>query len=443
MQNGRAGLAILCTWLSVWIGQAQEIEQLRLTPLGTEGVRVTFVVLGAPPNGAASVSVAAAGTFAATARTYHDEGGWSGTIYSANLVKVPACFDYTASVGSIAAEPVHACLAPAKYPLRIAAVADIGAPSVRGSPGVSNSTINYLNVVAQRGEVDAGMVAGDIAYIDRSTCSDTDREDDEVNYDEFFRAMEPFFARVPTLTAVGNHEVPGSPRFVGYSTRLAADMPNAGPGSDGMWHVSTIGKVAFLTLSSEHDYSVGSPQHQWAVQVVGDLAKQKQAGTIDWIIAQMHRTFYTSTDDYYDRVISAAHLRASFEMLFRTGSQDGSGWPGNYVVVDLLVGGHLHNTEQFLPAFNGSTVSRDYHNPTATVQLVVGNAGDQEGLTRAFSSPWDFSTVRIAELGYGNITAHNQSVLEVSSVLVPNATSTATRSHSFYITRTAPTVVLT
>eukprot|EP00971_Amphidinium_carterae_P260025 5159299-Amphidinium_carterae.2 len=35
------------------------------------------------------------------------------------------------------------------------------------------------------------------------------------------------------------------------------------------------------------------------------------------------------------------------------------------------------------------------------------------GLTRAFSSPWDFSTVRIAELGYGNITAHNQSVLEV------------------------------
>mmetsp|Transcript_19773 Transcript_19773/g.35856 ORF Transcript_19773/g.35856 Transcript_19773/m.35856 type:complete len:444 (+) Transcript_19773:49-1380(+) len=442
MQKHCAGLAFLCTWLSVWTGWAQQIEQLRLTPLGTEGVRVTFVVLGEPPNGAASVSVAAAGTFPATARTYHDDGGWSGTIYSASLEKVPRCFDYTAAVGTLAAEPIHACLAPANYPLRIAAVADIGAPSVRGSPGVSNWTISYLNIVAQRGEADAGLVAGDIAYIDRSTCSETDREDDEVNYDEFFRAMEPFFARVPSLTAVGNHEVPGSPRFVGYSTRLAADMPNAGPGSEGMWHVSTIGKVAFLTLSSEHDYSVGSPQHQWAVQVVGELAKQKRAGTIDWIIAQMHRTFYTSTSDYYDRVISAEKLRASFEMLFRSGSQDGSDWAGRDVVVDLLVGGHLHNAEQFLPAFNGTTVSRDYRNPTATVQLVVGNAGDQEGLTHAFSSPWDFSTLRMAELGYANITAHNQSVLQVSSVFVPNATSTAVRSRSFFITRAPPEVIL-
>jgi len=405
-------------------------------------VRVTFVVLGEPPNGAASVQLSTGETFPAVERTYNDEGEWAGTIYSADIDNAAqSCFSYTAQAGTLKSASVRTCLVPASYPLRIAAVADIGAPSVRGSPGVSNWTIDYLNLVAQREEADIGLVAGDIAYIDRSTCDAVDREDLEVNYDEFFRALEPFFSRVPSLTAVGNHEAPGSPRFVGYVTRLGADMPNAGPSSDGLWHASVIGRVGFLTLSSEHDYSVGSPQQQWAAKAVADLAKKKQTGSIDWIIAQMHRTFYTSTNDYYDREINGARLRAAFETLLRTGSMDGSGWNGQDVVVDLLLGGHLHNAEQFLPAFNGTATAQDYRNPSATVQLVLGNAGDQEGLTDSWKDPWEFSTLRIAELGYANITAHNSSVLEVQSVFVPNATSSSPYSRSFFITRDAPVIL--
>lgn len=49
--------------------------------------------------------------------------------------------------------------------------------------------------------------------------------------------------------------------------------------------------------------------------------------------------------------------------------------------VDLYGAGHLHNYERSYPVYNGTVTGKSYDKPTATVHIVAGMAGDNEGLS--------------------------------------------------------------
>jgi hypothetical protein len=64
----------------------------------------------------------------------------------------------------------------------------------------------------------------------------------------------------------------------------------------------------------------------------------------------------------------------------------------------------VHNYERTLPVFNGTATARSYTNTTATVHVVVGMAGCDEGLTPGFVSPSPaWSVKRESQLGYASL----------------------------------------
>ena len=72
--------------------------------------------------------------------------------------------------------------------------------------------------------------------------------------------------------------------------------------------------------------------------------------------------------------------------------------------VDLALFGHLHNYERSYPVFNGTVSAQSYDDPEATVHMVNGMPGDDEGLTPGFSSPSPAWSAKCdARLGYARI----------------------------------------
>ena len=60
------------------------------------------------------------------------------------------------------------------------------------------------------------------------------------------------------------------------------------------WYSLDIGLVHLIALSTEHDFSTGSPQLAW---LVADLAAVNRSRT-PWVIAGLHRPMYI--DSTYD-----------------------------------------------------------------------------------------------------------------------------------------------
>jgi len=151
----------------------------------------------------------------ATTRTYK-KGGWLGTIYSATMTGLKVDTKYNYRVGSdkgwgqqwsFRTLPKIDPRAPAERPLTIAVVGDMAFDNV------SDATVMHLTQQAQSGKIDMVIHAGDISYADGY----------QLHWDMFMRKIEPIAARVPYMTAPGNHEFWFN--FTAYENRWF--MPNA------------------------------------------------------------------------------------------------------------------------------------------------------------------------------------------------------------------------
>ena len=100
--------------------------------------------------------------------------------------------------------------------------------------------------------------------------------------------------------------------------------------------------------------------------------------------------------------------------------------------VDLALYGHLHNYERSWPVFNGTVMAQSYANPKATTHVVVGMAGDDEGLSHTFMKPSpSWSAVRRAELGYARLAFKSATEMRFDLVLAADGTV----ADSFLITK--------
>jgi 3',5'-cyclic AMP phosphodiesterase CpdA len=234
--------------------------------------------------------------------------------------------------------------------------------------------------------------AGDIAY----TSGDQDI------WDEYFREMDPTASRVPYMVCPGNHE--HYFKFAGYRHRF--DMPGRylsdfDDERRSLWGSYDMGGVHFVAISTEHLKSpVLDEQIAWLRK---DLAHaQANRGTVPWIVVYGHRPLYCSTLDGYDCSMKRGmgHIRGLFEPLF---TEFG---------VDLYLTGHLHNYERTWPVFNGTVTTRHYDNVEDTVHVVIGSAGDDEGLTDKWETIPAWSAIREgAHVGYAEIVFVNASSL--------------------------------
>eukprot|EP00413_Alexandrium_margalefii_P033321 CAMPEP_0204579190 /NCGR_PEP_ID=MMETSP0661-20131031/43347_1 /ASSEMBLY_ACC=CAM_ASM_000606 /TAXON_ID=109239 /ORGANISM="Alexandrium margalefi, Strain AMGDE01CS-322" /LENGTH=410 /DNA_ID=CAMNT_0051588179 /DNA_START=56 /DNA_END=1288 /DNA_ORIENTATION=+ len=357
-------------------------EQFHVAVTGTPGeIVVTWVT---KDEAISTCKVEGVGSFEGAPRTYTD-GGWQGVIHAVTLTGLKPSTTYRYACGGQGRE-LRTPPAAAALPVRALAIADLGRACDK--PGCGNATISALSG-SVAGSADLLLHAGDIAY----TSGDQDI------WDEYMREMDPSASRLPYMVCPGNHE--HYYNFSGYRHRFDMPGPHAGDLQKyerNLWGSYDIGGVHFVAFSTEHLKLPGEIKQQVAFAREDLTRAAANRGQVPWIVAYGHKPLYCSTEDYYDCKIGSLHIRGLFEPLFREFG------------VDIYLTGHLHNYERSWPVFNGTVGQQSYVNPRDTVHVVIGSAGDDEGLTDkweacpAWSVKRDGRHVGFAEMNFANAT---------------------------------------
>jgi hypothetical protein len=179
------------------------------------------------------------------------------------------------------------------------------------------------------------------------------------------------------------------------------------------------GPVHFLVYSSEHDFGVGTEQHDFIKadlkQASDPVNRQKQP----WIVMWSHRPLYCSDETTWEgRCINeAAEYRERIEAMI------------NEAHVDLHLSGHNHQYERSWPVTgcakgytsgcdvqnpesSPATISQAcYVNPKHTVHIVNGAAGDIEGTDPTWVAqtkvPFRATHDKDLHTGYARVTANS------------------------------------
>lgn len=329
----------------------------------------------------------------------YTEGAWVGRLHRTLLTGLEPLqrYEYTCD-GEKHSFTFRSPPLAGHFPVQIAAVADLGMDC--DSEGCGNSTITALGKAAENGSVDLLLHAGDIAYTSGN----------QQVWDKYMREMEGAAARVPYQICVGNHESHYNfsavrSRFAMSGTTESQDGPQGPLPVNNLWHSFSYGGVQVVAFSTEHNHSIDSPQVTWLRSELEMATTPERRRLAPWIIVMAHKPMYCSTDDFYDCHIGGPmKIAPAIEPLL---AEFG---------VDLFIAGHLHNYERSWPVLNRTVLRHDYaYNGTGikgTTHVVIGNAGDNEGLTDSWSKPVPaWSAKRLAELGWARITAQNETTL--------------------------------
>ena len=270
----------------------------------------------------------------------------------------------------------------------------------------------------------------------------------------FFQQIESVAATRPYLTGIGNHEYdyneqafnwtrgsdsggecgvpydkhfsnPSSSRFQGATAKTKANTKAKAEAVH--WWSLDLKLVHLIMLSSEDDWTNGSIQHAWLER---DLSAVNRTKT-PFVVLATHRPFYSSgygwlTADPYSVSYMAAQ-RAAIEPLLGA------------FQVDLAIVGHVHKYERTCRMVAAGRCARLGEH--GTVHLVLGAAGEPfqtgcdgcsawehvavvegrgmqrraGGSARQFAAP-AWSKFRTTAFGYGVMTVHNASALQVEFI---------------------------
>jgi len=263
--------------------------------------------------------------------------------------------------------------------------------------GASIATTNLIQKELSQKHYDMALHIGDISYA--------------VGYahrwEQFFAQWEPIATQVPYMVCIGNHEYDfiqqdfqpswgdyGNDSFgecgVPYNKRF--HMTGNDSPTKNLWFSYNYGSVHLVFISTEHNFTAGSPQSEWLEQDLEDVNKS----ITPWIILSGHRPLYTSNAFSGDQAISV-HMRTALEpLMLKYG-------------VDLGLWGHVHNYERTCPVFNEECIS-DNNKAKAPVHVVVGNGGQELITTWNWPQP-SWSVFRVVEFGYSRIHVANSTAL--------------------------------
>eukprot|EP01117_Protostelium_nocturnum_P005141 TRINITY_DN1866_c0_g1_i1.p1 TRINITY_DN1866_c0_g1~~TRINITY_DN1866_c0_g1_i1.p1 ORF type:complete len:569 (+),score=151.58 TRINITY_DN1866_c0_g1_i1:237-1943(+) len=304
--------------------------------------------------------------------------GWRdpGLLYSATVSGLRGGKKYYYSYGSVAGgfSKVSSFVAPsipsANSVLNLVAFGDMGKGeddnSIEHWPYQAQAPETVKKIMAVTNDIDLVLHVGDISYAVGYSAQ----------WDEFLEQIKPVASRVPWMTLPGNHErdfpnsgVPqngtdsGGECGVPYYKRFP--MPTPTP--DQPWYSFESGPVHFVTMSTEHDFTVGSLQNRW---IEKDLQSVNRSRT-PWVVFSGHRPMYIdSTNDsplWGDQTVAIA-LRQHVEPLLQK------------YKVDIAFWGHHHTYQRTCPVYQTKCAQGN------TVHVVIGMAGF--GLTHNLEKHW-------------------------------------------------------
>ena len=176
----------------------------------------------------------------------------------------------------------------------------------------------------------------------------------------------------PSLLPFSNHEsTPGKlinssgtfpSEFGSFTARWR--MPRTPGGNGNIWYSYTHGPAMWVAMSSEHDYSEGSPQWLF-IQSQFAACNRSQ---YPWLFLSLHRPIYSVDNDEVPSHVPGGPLSVALEPLMRKYG------------VDVVFQGHEHISERSSAVFNGTTITSPdannvYNSPGAPIYIVQGNSG--------------------------------------------------------------------
>jgi len=237
-----------------------------------------------------------------------------------------------------------------------------------------------------------------------------------LRWDQFFYQIEPIATRVPYLVSIGNHEYdyygqPFSPSWGDYHSDSEGEcgvpynkrfmMPKNG--NQNNWFSVDLPLVHFTVFSTEHNFSMGSPQYQW---LEADLAKVNHSK--QWLIVSGHRPMYSSVYYTTSEFTMNNHVREELEGLFVKYGVDIGFW------------GHMHCYERTCPVENGLCKGTP-DKPGAPMHFVIGMAG--RGLMTEWADPApEWSISKLSDFGYTKIHIPDRKSFHLEFVLNSNGT---------------------
>jgi hypothetical protein len=240
-------------------------------------------------------------------------------------------------------------------------------------------------------------------------------------WDQWFAMIQPFSTKVPLTVSVGNHEydytegglgkdrsdlnashgfMPAWGNFFqdsggecGVPTSKRFTMPQSGKSNGVFWYSFEFGSVHTTVISSEHDLSPGSPQHDWLVRDLQSVNRTKTP----WLVIESHRPLYEGQTDWVNNAVGVAMRYEIEDLLYE-------------YQVDLFLSGHYH---AYFRTCDGLYRSRcDNGGP---MHVTVGTAGAALEPMALYPNNWNAKLIT-GEYGYGRISVMNKTAMHFEFV---------------------------
>ncbi len=218
--------------------------------------------------------------------------------------------------------------------------------------------------------------------------------DQQYVWEKWFDILSIVSREIVFMESIGNHE---------YDYYTKEPVPNyleqfAFPGNE-LWYSYDYSNTHIISLDTESDFSVDSPQYDW---LVNDLDQVSEDEKNQWVIVTFHRPPFTSGGN------GNREVREYLCPLF---DQYG---------VDLVLCGHMHIYERFYPLnHKGEIVDYNishYDDPPVPIYVVDGCAGAPQ----YSSNPKDWTVYMEKEFGYSRISITMSGTLHFEHVQVKN-----------------------
>lgn len=196
-------------------------------------------------------------------------------------------------------------------------------------------------------------------------------------WDSFMKQIEPVASKIPWMASIGNHEMGWSESWepsqdsggecgVPFNAHFPFAAQNATvPWQEReSWYSFAYGPVYVVMLSTEHDYTHGSPQHTWLASTLAAVDRK----VTPWLLVTGHRPMYVSSTWQGDQVVCDA-LQTAVEPLLIEHE------------VDLAMWGHHHSYQRSCPMKNSTCLAEG-----GVTQVVAGMAGYD--LAPSGGMPW-------------------------------------------------------
>ncbi|EEA23301.1 hypothetical protein TMatcc_002159 [Talaromyces marneffei ATCC 18224] len=263
--------------------------------------------------------------------------------------------------------------------------------------------------------------------------------------EQFYDQLAPIAGRKLYMASPGNHEadcteIPytsglcpeGQKNFTDFMHRFGSTMPSAftsssqNPSLQGLaakakslsnppfWYSFEYGMAHIVMFNTETDFPnapdgqggsaglgsgpFGGPSQQLEF-LKADLASVDRAVT-PWVIVNGHRPWYTTGGSS----AGCAPCQAAFEDIFYNNG------------VDLAIFGHVHNSQRFMPVYNGTADPNGMVDPQAPMYIIAGGAGNIEGLTAVGSVPSYNAFVYADDYSYSTLRFLDSNNLQVDFI---------------------------